>query len=225
MSNSTPTLKLYGSPTGGNVQRTLFVLYERNIPFTWHYLDFYKKEHKTPAHFARHPFGRVPVLEDGNTGFQLFESRAINRYLCTKYPDDSETSLYPTDLEKRAIVEQWMSVEQSDLDPHGMGIVFERVLKKAMKREPNEDQVAKLQKVVEQTLDVYEKTLASDGRKFLAGDALTLADVHHAPAFAFLEMAGMGHLFQSRKHVAEWWGRIKERPAWRKAWGQMKAKM
>jgi glutathione S-transferase len=34
---------------------------------------------KTPEHLARHPFGRVPVMEHGS--FRLYESQAILRYL------------------------------------------------------------------------------------------------------------------------------------------------
>src|SRR5450631_3707882 len=34
---------------------------------------------RSPEHLARHPFGRVPVLE--HNGFSLYESQAILRYL------------------------------------------------------------------------------------------------------------------------------------------------
>jgi glutathione S-transferase len=33
---------------------------------------------RSPRHLARHPFGRVPIIEHG--GFRLFETQAILRY-------------------------------------------------------------------------------------------------------------------------------------------------
>jgi len=39
---------------------------------------------KQPAHLARHPFGRVPVLE--HDGFTLYETQAILRYRISAMP-------------------------------------------------------------------------------------------------------------------------------------------
>jgi len=39
---------------------------------------------RTPGHLARHPFGRVPIMEHGD--FRLYESQAILRYLDRTVP-------------------------------------------------------------------------------------------------------------------------------------------
>src|ERR1700694_3242943 len=56
---------------------------------------------KSPEHMARHPFGRVPVLEHG--GFMLYETQAILRYLdrVLRAP-----ALTPVDPKARARLDQ-----------------------------------------------------------------------------------------------------------------------
>src|SRR4051812_22257360 len=57
--------------------------------------------------------GKVPVLIDDD-GFQIYESRAITRYLVNKYQKTkTSTILMPSDLQKAALVDQFLSVENS----------------------------------------------------------------------------------------------------------------
>src|SRR3979409_886226 len=44
---------------------------------------------RSPEHLARHPFGRVPVLQHG--GFMLYETQAILRYLDRVLPTPALT--------------------------------------------------------------------------------------------------------------------------------------
>ena len=61
--------------------------------------------HKSPEHLARHPFGRVPVLE--HDGFVLYETAAILRYLDRVLPDPRLT---PADARRAARMDQLMSI-------------------------------------------------------------------------------------------------------------------
>ena len=49
--------------------------------------------HKTEPHLARHPFGRMPVLE--HDGFILYETQAILRYLDRILPEPPLTPADP----------------------------------------------------------------------------------------------------------------------------------
>src|SRR5262249_10611203 len=85
-----------GSPFSWRVQ---LVLEEKGLPYEPVLLSFDKGEHKSPAHLARSPHGKVPALEDD--GVTLYESSAIVEYLDERYP---RTPLLPPDPAERARV-------------------------------------------------------------------------------------------------------------------------
>jgi glutathione S-transferase len=53
----------------------------------------------------------VPVIQDG--GFTLWESNTIIRYLASRY---GNATLYPTEARARAMVDQWIDWQSSDLN-------------------------------------------------------------------------------------------------------------
>jgi glutathione S-transferase len=61
------------------------VLYEKNLSYETIPVDLVKKEQKRPEFLKMNPYGKVPVLVDGNT--IIYESCIINEYLEEKYPD------------------------------------------------------------------------------------------------------------------------------------------
>ena len=46
--------------------RILWLLEELALPYELNRMDFHPKDLKSDAHRARHPLGRVPVLDDGD---------------------------------------------------------------------------------------------------------------------------------------------------------------
>jgi len=65
----------------------------------------------------------IPTIIDGD--FILYESRAICKYLDDRFPNG--TSLVPKDVKQRALMEQWLSVETSNVTPLIMKIVGQLV--------------------------------------------------------------------------------------------------
>ena len=92
MAASKKMIKLHGMNMSTCTRRVRCVLEEMGLPYEVVLVDLAKGEHKQTAYLAIQPFGQIPVLEDVD-GTQIFESRAIMRYLLKKYPSEGNHSV------------------------------------------------------------------------------------------------------------------------------------
>ncbi|KAJ6474424.1 glutathione S-transferase [Mycena vitilis] len=204
-------LKLYAATgVGGSGAIVALLLAEKQISFEHQVISLSRKEQKTPNFVAMHPFGQIPVIDDD--GFILYESRAICRYLCDKYPEQC-TSLYPAGLRERALVEQAASVELANFYP-AMAKVVTELLGKPMRGLPVDQAIlASALAELSAKLEVYEVILSK--HKFLAGDEFTLADLFHFSYAPMLADAGVDIMTkEDRPNVTRWWKALIMRPAW-----------
>nr|CAG8490944.1 3737_t:CDS:2 [Entrophospora candida] len=173
-------------------------------------------EMKSPEFLAtKNPFGKVPVMIDD--GFTLFESRAICRYLVNKYQGTkNSTILIPKDIQKAALVEQYLSVESLYFDLPSSAINFEEIVAvKYMNREADAEKVKEAKEKIENTLDIYEKFL--EGKDYLTGE-YSLADlVHIANIYVNVHKTSIKDVYYDAKrpNVVKWVKRVLERPAWK----------
>ena len=176
-------------------------------------VDFATGEHKSPAYLEKYqPFGQIPALIDGD--FQLFESRAILRYVAAKHGADS---LYPTDLQKRAVVEQWLSVNQSNNGPV-TDIVSEFVFKVMRGGTPDESRIPELTTKLNTYLAILDKQLSS--HTYIAGEDFTLADVSFLAYFHYLlRVPAFANAFDNFANLKRWWQSVSSRPSWKKVTG------
>src|SRR3954470_18873132 len=121
---SAAMLKLFGNPVSTCTRKVLATLNETKTPFDFTVIDFAKGEHKQPPHLARQPFGQVPALDDD--GFKMYEARAMARYLDAK----AGGTLTPKDLQGRARMEQWISIETENFSSHAMKFIYHSVFKR-----------------------------------------------------------------------------------------------
>ncbi|MGK3984559.1 glutathione S-transferase N-terminal domain-containing protein [Sorangium sp. So ce136] len=203
-------MKLYGHPMSTCTRKVLTVLAEKGHEAQVVVVDLMKGEHKQPDHLARHPFGVIPVLEDGD--FSLYESRAIIRYLDQKLPG---ASLTPTELRARALMDQWLSVEQSYFSTPAIKILYQRVIMPMIGQQGDESIVEAAKGEVARTLDVVDKALGN--QEYIAGSSYSLADISFMPYLQCLVASKVGELITDRQNVAAWWKRLSARPAWVKA--------
>jgi glutathione S-transferase len=201
-------LKIYGHPMSTCTRKVLMTLAETNAPFEMTVVDFATGEHKKEPHLGRQPFGRIPAMDDD--GFALFESRAICRYLNAK----TNGNLVPADPKGMAKVEQWISVETSELTPNAMKFIYNDVFKRA--QEPAVLETAA--KGLETTCAVMDKELAKSA--FIAGGAFSLSDICYMPYFEYAMTSKAKEIIAKYPHVMTWWNKISERPTWRKATGK-----
>jgi glutathione S-transferase len=201
-------IKIFGNPMSTCTRKVLMTLAETNTPYEFQPVDFAKGEHKQPPHVRRQPFGRIPALEDD--GFEMFESRAMCRYINEKVSG----RLAPRDLKTRAKMEQWISVETSEFSPHAMKFVYQHVFQR-----PQDAAVLETAaKALEATGAVMNAQLALT--PFIAGADFTIADVCFMPYLEYVMASPAKEILAKHTHLVAWWNRISERPAWRKVTGK-----
>jgi glutathione S-transferase len=166
-----------------------------------------KGEHKQPAHLARHPFGKVPVLDDGDV--RLIETRAINGYVARKA---GGALLGRSDLE-RAMVDQWVNMADSYFVPHVHPLIVETLFRRYLGGEQDRTAIATCREGMQVALDVVDGRLAKT--PFLAGETLTIADIHWLPYLEYLSQIGESDHVKRRRHLAGWFERVTSRESWR----------
>lgn len=164
---------------------------------------------KSPEHLARHPFGRVPVLE--HDGLMLYETQAILRYLDRVLP---QPQLTPADPRQAARMDQVMNVSDWYLF-QGVGNVigFQRIVgPRFMGLTPDE---AVIQAAMPRARTVFAELARLLGEQpFMAGEALTLADLHAAPQVGFLSMTPeWATLTAPHPNLLAWIERLEARPS------------
>jgi len=197
-------IQLYGNPFSTCTRKVLTALLETKTPYELTVIDFATAEHKGEANLRRQPFGQIPAIDD--EGFQMFESRAICRYISAKANDQ----LVPVTMQARALMDQWISVEQSNFSPNAMKFVYHHVFNR-----PQEEAVlAAANATIDTTFSALSKPLAT--QTFLTGDKFTIADIGYMPYLHHLVNTPVKATLEKYPHVAAWWGRLRERESWLK---------
>lgn len=143
---------------------------------------------KTPEFLAKFPLGKVPAFE-GADGFVLAEGAAISTYIAGSGPKAAQ--LLGSDLQTKARIAEWTIFTETELVAHASPAMYA-----AMKFIPYDaaQQTAAADRF-ERALGKIEATVKG-GKKFLIGEALTLADLMVVSALysavSFLFDAEMG---------------------------------
>jgi glutathione S-transferase len=201
-------MKLYMNPMSPNVRRVRLTAAVLGLQVEEKTLDFTKGEHKNPEYLALNPNGAVPTLVDGD--FVLTESRAIMQYLASKKPD---SGLLPRDEDARADVIRWQFWDSSHFSPHVGTLAFERIFKPMMGMgEPDtrkmEESVANFRRFAA----VLNKRL--DGKQYVVGSALTLADLTLASSLMYAKQAEVP--LSEFPNIQSWFSRMTDMDAWKK---------
>ena len=158
----------YSFPNSRSV-RVAWTLEELGIEYQCQHVALDKGEGQSAEHLARHPDGKVPVIEDGE--LTLFESLPICRYLAEQYGDDS--LLLPQSAAERAQVDQWLSFILTEIEQplwlqakHKFALPQERRVPAVLPTAAWEFQRA---------LQALERRY--HGQETLVGDTFTLADL------------------------------------------------
>ena len=77
-------INLYGLERSVYTRIARLALEEKGVPYALCEVEIFGPDGVPPEHLARHPFGRIPVLEHGD--FWLYETTAITRYVDEAFP-------------------------------------------------------------------------------------------------------------------------------------------
>jgi glutathione S-transferase len=176
------TMRIYGDPGSGSLRRVTTAAKIMGVELERVFVDLFKGESQTDAFKSRlNPHGLTPVLEDGD--FILYEAAAINLYLANKV----NSPLLGTTDKERSQVLQWMFWSGEQWRTYTVTIFDERIGKTVMNLPKNESLIAFAEGKIRSAAKVLDKHL--EGRTFMVGNALTLADLDVAAPFSQVDRA------------------------------------
>jgi glutathione S-transferase len=164
---------------------------------------------KQQPHLGRHPFGRVPVLEQD--GFMLYEVQAILRYLDRIIPTPALT---PTDPQAAARMDQAMNINDWYLFQGCANVIgFQRVVgPRLLGLIPDETVIETAMPRAHQVFNELGRLL--DDRLYFGGTVPSLADFMLGPQIDFLAATPEWEaLTVANRNIAEWTERLEALPA------------
>ncbi len=196
-------MKLYYFPSP-NPQKVRFAQLELGIECEIVPVDLTRGEQRKPGFLALNPFGRVPVLVDGE--LTLWESHAILSYLGEK-----TAKLWPTSAAGRADALRWLFFLSQHVSPPATDVVYNRIAKRLLGLEPDHDAIARGEKALPDVLGILEGRLA--GSKWLLGDRFSLVECAWGPVLNVIEKAGFS--FADFPGIRAYLDAVRARPAWK----------
>jgi glutathione S-transferase len=189
--------------------RVIWLLEELGIPYELEVLEFTSGARQTPEYLKIHPLGQLPAIRDG--AISMFESGAILQYLLEKH---GETRLAPAaGTVERAEYLQWFHFGEANLAMYISLIVRERFGKAGAA--PSEDSLASARSRFNASAALIDRTLAD--RSFICGERFTAADIMVSYGLTMSRI--IRELPAEFTNIAAYLGRLKQRPAYEKAWG------
>lgn len=174
-------IKLYGQPPS-RALRALWLLNELGVDYELVPMDPGGEESRSPEFRALNPTGKVPVLVDGD--MVLTESAAIQLYLAEKFP---ESGLIPEDIGERAQMYRWIFFLVTEIEQPLWRIARNTVIYPEEQRSPADIEIATRE--CKEMVAVLEKHM--QGREYLVGDRLSVADLNAAYTLDWAGFADM----------------------------------
>jgi glutathione S-transferase len=197
-------LKIWGRTTSSNVQKVLWCCGELGLEFERVDVGGPFGGNQDPQYLAMNPNGLVPTVKDGD--LIMWESNTICRYLCTTRNGEQ---LYPKGIEARTHVERWMDWQLSSVGPPMGALLFGLIRTRPEQRDHAAIETARRKALAAWT--IVEDAL--DGRAYLAGEHLTLAEI------TLGMLAYRWHAFPIErpllKNLKAWYERMRQRPAFK----------
>jgi len=197
-------LKIWGRTNSINVQKAMWTIAELGLPHQRADAGMQYGAVNDPWYREMNPNGRVPTIDDA--GFILWESNAIVRYLAAKH---GAGTLWPASLQLRADADRWMDWCTSTVAPVMTPLFWGLIRTPAEKRDMNA--IEGHRKEMEKLAAILDARLAQ--RHYICGEHLTMGDI---PLGCFIYRWYALPIERAEfPHLAAWYARLAERPAFR----------
>ena len=197
-------LKLHHAPNS-RAGRVVWLLEELQLPYELNRMEFHPRALKSDEHRARHPLGRVPVLEDGDV--MLYESGAIVEYLIARHSNGTLKPAVDSPLFPRYL--QWFHYCEGMVMPPINTIVVQTLLLSPERR--NEEILGQARRLLTKTLEPLNEALSE--RDFMIG---ALSGVDFMLGHACYMARQLGCMPENMTHLHAYVKRLEARPAFDK---------
>ena len=195
------TIKLYGFGESGNAYKVALALTFADLEWEPVFVDFFNGATRTPEFRAINIMGEVPVLVDGDT--TLTQSGVMLDYVSSKTGKLGGKSA----AERREVL-RWLFWDNHKLST-AIGMTrFQMNFIPEAKR--NIEVIAFMQARLKSAYKVLDSQL--DGRKWLAGGAMTIADLSCCGYLYYPEPFGFDR--NDWPNIDAWLDRIAAQPGW-----------
>jgi glutathione S-transferase len=197
---------VYGIPGSPYVRAALLALEEKGAAYELAGMPF--DTTKEEPHLSRHPFGRIPAFE--HDGWMLYETQAIMRYVDAVVPGPL---LQPEEPRAAARMNQLMGIADWYVMPQiSAAISFGRVVAPRFNLPVDEERIAKA--IPNARICIAEIAHLLAGQKWMAGEALSLADLLMAAHLSVFAQAPEGAaMLQAHANLHDWLARAEARPS------------
>lgn len=163
-------LVIYGVPLSQPCRAVIWACMYKELPFKLELVNpgsRGKTGSRNPIFLAKNPTGTIPMIEDD--GFVLWEANAILTYLAQKH---GWVDLYPNDLQKRGIIDQYLHWHHRNAREASVRLVAPNFRKDIVFPPGHQKQGMA---IITNAMQIMEQSWLSR-RDYIAGDSLTLAD-------------------------------------------------
>jgi len=196
-------LQIIGAPASNFVWVTRIACAEKGVPYT-----LVPTLPHTPEVNAIHPFGKIPVMRHG--AVTVCESRAICTYLDRAFPGPA---LIPADPAAAALVEQWISLINTAIDP----VMVRQYLRAyffpaTADGSPDRPAIDAALPSMRAQFAVLDEAVRATG--YLAGSSFTLADIDLLPILFYMnKMPESRGMLADAQHLKSYFEHHMERPS------------
>jgi len=184
----------------GNAYKPALALALAGADWEPRFVDYFNGETRTPAYRAVNVMGEVPVLE--HRGYRLAQSGAILDYLA-----ESLGRFGADRAQDRREILRWLLFDNHKLTSYTATYRFLRVFRK----DAEPQVLAEFRRRAEAAWGVLDAHL--DHRRYVVGDALTIADISLCGYLYFADEIGVDWTVYPA--LRDWLARIAAEPGWK----------